>query len=169
MQAERGAQVGICVDLAEPIEDLVEIKLNQLFFHTSGTACWLPLGSHLQGYLFLPPLRHRSLICWKALRTAMTQPGLDFWKSWRDRKDMGLQLHRGDMCGGCIGKKCHKYQEMTGVTGPLVRTSSVAPGAVTPVLLPYLPDNQHVPAEANSLHIRPQAATVSPGLAGMSC
>lgn len=82
---------------------------------------------------------------------------------------MGLQLHRGDMCGGCIGKKCHKYQEMTGVTGPLVRTSSVAPGAVTPVLLPYLPDNQHVPAEANSLHIRPQAATVSPGLTGMSC
>lgn len=57
---------------------------------------------------------------------------------------------------------------MMGVTGPLVRTSSVSPEAVTPAFLPCPPDNQHVPAEVNSLHSSDQAATVSPGLAGMS-
>lgn len=51
---------------------------------------------------------------------------------------------------------------------PTVRTSSASPRAVTPVLLPCPPDNQHIPAEANSLHSSGQAATVPPGLAGTS-
>lgn len=34
-------------------------------------------GSRWRGCRSLPPLRLRSFICWKALRTAATQPGLD--------------------------------------------------------------------------------------------
>lgn len=115
---------------------------------------------------FLPPLRHRSLICWKASRTAVTQPRLDFWKSWRDIKGMRWPFPTGDTSRGCNGKNCQKDQKMTGVIGPLVSTSFAFPGAVTP-FLPCSSECQHVSAEANTLHSSRQAATVSPGLAGM--
>lgn len=45
MQAERDSQVGICVGLAEPIEDLAEVKLNQLFSTWLGLPAGCPWGA----------------------------------------------------------------------------------------------------------------------------
>lgn len=40
MQAEKGSQVGICIDLAEPTENPAEVKPNQCFSRRPG----LPAG-----------------------------------------------------------------------------------------------------------------------------
>lgn len=165
MQAKRRSHMGTCTDLSKQLAD---VKLYQLF-SPCVRECWLTLGTICRA-LFLPPPRHRSLICWKALRTAVTQSRLDFWKSWRDRRSMRWQFPTGDTWRGCSGKNCQKDQKMTVVIGPagqhlicFPRSSDTSASALS-----SRQACQHVSAEANTLHSSGQAAAVSPGQAGMS-